>query len=53
MRDIGHALDIDDHAPGIGEVLDEDRLALRCERLAEVFGLGRIDEMAGPAELLE
>src|ERR1700733_10289622 len=53
MRDIGDSLDIDDHAPWVGEVLDEDRLALWRERLAEVLRLRRIDEMAGPAELFE
>ena len=50
MCDIGDALDIDDDPPWVGEVLDEDRLAPRRQRLTEVFGLGRIDEMAGPAE---
>ena len=53
MRDIGDPLDIDDDASGIGEVLDEDRLALRRQRAAEILGVGRIDEMAGPAKLLE
>ena len=53
MRDIGDALDIDDDAPGIGEVLDEDRLAFRRQAFTEILGVGRIDEMAGPAELLE
>ena len=53
MRDFRHRRDIDDDAPGIGEVFDKDRLALRRQAFAEVFGLGRIDEMAGPAELLE
>ena len=53
MRDLGDALDVDDDAAGIGEVLDEDRLAFRRQRAAEIFRLARIDEMAGPAELLE
>ena len=53
MRDLRHGCDIDHDAARIGEVLDEDRLALRRQRLAEILGLGRIDEMAGPAELLE
>ena len=53
MRDFGDALDVDDNAAGVGEVLDEDRLALRGQRLAEILRLGRVDEMAGPAELLE
>ena len=53
VRDLRHSRDIDDHASGIGEVLDEDRLAFRRQRAAEILGLGRIDEMAGPAELLE
>ena len=53
MRDIGDPPNVDDDASGIGEVLDEDRLALRRQAFAEVLGLGRIDEVAGPAELLE
>ena len=53
MRDVGDALDVDDNAARVGEVLDEDGLALRRQRVAEVLRLGRIDEMAGPAELPE
>ncbi len=53
MGDVGHAPDVDDNAAGIGEVLDEDRLALRRQRPAEILRLCRIDEMAGPAELPE
>ena len=53
VRDFGDALDVDDDAAGVGEVLDEDRLALRGQAFAEILRLGRIDEMAGPAELLE
>ena len=53
MGDRGDALDIDHDAAGVGEILDEDRLALGRQRLAEVLRLARIDEMAGPAELLE
>ena len=53
MGDVGDALDVHDNAAGVGEVLDEDRLAFRGQRLAEILRLGRIDEMAGPAELLE
>ena len=53
MRDIGDALDIDDDTAWIGEVLDEDRLTLGRQRLAEIFGVGRVDEMAAPAEFLE
>ena len=40
VRDLRDGLDVDDDAAGIGEVLDEDRLALRRQRLAEVLGLG-------------
>ena len=41
MRDFGDALDVDDDPARIGEVLDEDRLALRRQRLAEILRLGR------------
>src|SRR5208283_651406 len=53
MGDVGDALNVDDNAAGVGEVLDEDRLAPRREGPAEILRLGGIDEMAGPAELLE
>ena len=53
MRDRRHLLDIDDDAARIGQVLDKDRLAAGGQGAAEVFRVGRIDEMAGPAELLE
>jgi hypothetical protein len=53
VRHRRHLLDIDDDAAGIGEVLDKDRLASRGQRTAEILRVGRIDEMAGPAELLE
>ena len=53
VRDFGDALDVDDNAAGVGEVLDEDRLALRGQRLAEILRLCRVDEPACPAELLE
>ncbi len=53
MRDFGDALDVDDHAARIGEILDEDRLAFRGQRPAEILRLSGIDEMAGPAEPLE
>ena len=51
MRDLGDRLQIDHHAAGIGEALDENRLGPGRQRLAEIVGVGRIDEMAGPAEL--
>ncbi len=53
MRDGRHLLDIDDDAAGIGEVLDEDCLAARGHRAAEILRVGRVDEMAFPTELLE
>ena len=53
VGDRGHARDVDHHAARIGEALDEDRLATRRQRLAEIIRVGRVDEMAGPAELLE
>src|SRR5258707_8217007 len=53
MRDRRDLLDIDDDAAGIGEVLDKDRLASRGQRPPEILRVGRIDEMACPAELLE
>ena len=53
VGDLRHRRDVDHDAARIGEVLDEDRLAFRRQRAAEILRLGRIDEMAGPAELLE
>ena len=53
VGDLRHGRDVDHDAARIGEILDEDRLAFRRQRLAEIFRLGRIDEVAGPAELLE
>ena len=53
MRNFGDALDVDDDAARIGEILDEDRLALLRQRLAKILRLDGIDEMAGPAELFE
>src|SRR5574337_2090461 len=53
MRDRRNARDVHDDPARIGEVLDEDGLAPWRQRLAEILGLGRIDQMAGPAELLE
>src|SRR5215813_10275061 len=53
MGDRRHCLQIDDDAAGIGEVLQEDRLAARRQRAAEILRICRIDKMAGPAELLE
>src|SRR6266446_5505222 len=53
MRDPPDLFDIDDDATGVGEVLDEDRLAFGGERPAEILRIGRVDKMALPAELLE
>ncbi len=53
MGDLGDTGDVDDNPARIREVLDEDRLAFRSERLTEILGFARIDEMAGPAEFLE
>ena len=53
VRDGRDLLDIDDDAAGIGEALDKDRLAARRQRPAEILRVGRIDEMALPAELRE
>ena len=53
MGDCRDALDVDHDAAGVGEIFDEDRLALRRQAFAEIFRVARIDEMAGPAELLE
>ena len=38
MRNFGDALDVDDDAARIGEILDEDRLALLRQRLAKISG---------------
>ena len=48
MSDGGDGFDIDDDATGIGEVLDEDRLALGCQRAAEILRLRGIDEAHSP-----
>src|SRR5579863_5955645 len=53
MGDLRDRLEVDDDAAGIGQALDENGLAARRERLAEILRLRGIDEMAGPAELLE
>ena len=45
--------EVDDDAAGVGQAFDEDRLAARRQRTAEILRIVRIDEMAGPAELLE
>ena len=50
MRHRGDRLDVHHHAAGIGQAFDEDRLAARRQRAAEILRVGRIDEMAGPAE---
>ena len=38
MGDLRDALDVDDNAAGVGEVLDEDRLALRRQALRKFSG---------------
>ena len=53
MCDIGNGAQIYDNTAGIGEAFDKNRLAFRRQRTAEILGLGRVHEMAGPAELLE
>ena len=53
MRDRRDLFDVDDDAAGVGEVLDKDRLGPRGHRAAEILRIGRVDKMAGPAELLE
>src|SRR5262249_43177491 len=53
VGDLCDGLEIDDDAARIGETFDEDRLALLGQRALEVFRIARIDEVAGPAELLE
>ena len=53
MGDRRHALEIDDDAAGIGEVLEEDCFGARGQRLAEILRVGRVDKMAPPAELFE
>ena len=53
VRDLRDRRQIDDDAARVGQALDEDRLAPRRQRAAEILRIGRIDEMAGPAELLE
>src|SRR5208282_5125739 len=53
LRDFGDRLEIDDDAAGVGEAFDENRLGLRLQRLAEIFRIGRVDEIAMPAEAFE
>src|SRR5215469_17752169 len=53
MRDLRYRFQIDDDAAWIGQAFKEDRLAARRQRAAEVLGIARIDEVAGPAELFE
>src|SRR5215469_502057 len=53
MRDRCDPLEIDDDAAGVGEVLQKDSLGPWAQRLAEILGVGRVNEMALPAELFE
>ncbi len=53
MRDRRHLFEIDDDAARVGQVLDKDRLGPRGQGAAEILRVGRVDEMALPAELFE
>ena len=53
VRDRRDRFEVHHHAAGVGEAFDEDRLAARRQRPAEVLGVGRVDEAAVPAELGE
>ena len=53
MGDGRDGFDIDHHAAGIGQVLQEDRLGPRSDSLAEVLGIVGIDEGRVPAEFLD
>ena len=49
VGDGGDGLDVDHDAARVGQVLDEDRLASRRQRAAEIGGIGRIHHVRGPA----
>src|ERR1700761_1712403 len=53
MRDLRDCFDVHDDPTRIRQELKEDRLAAWRQRTAEVFGVGGIDEVAGPTKLLE
>ena len=55
VRDLGNRFQIDDQAARVGQGFQEDTLGVRMggEGLFEIVRVGRIDEMTGPAELVE
>lgn len=53
MGDLGHRLDVDDDAAGIGQAFDEDGLGSVADGRLEIVRVVRIDEGAVPAQLLE
>ena len=51
MGYVGDFLDVDDDAPRVGQIFTEDGFALGCQRFAKILRVGRIDEVALPAEI--
>ena len=53
LRDLCDRFEIEHDAAGVGQSLAEEELDLVGHRPLDIFGLRHVDEMAGPAELLE